>query len=60
MGEARAIIRSNGAVGAAVDVARRYARQSVDALGGVWGVEPVLSALGTLGEHLIENIPVRA
>jgi hypothetical protein len=32
----------------------------VDALGGVSGVEPVLSALGALGEHLIENIPVRA
>jgi hypothetical protein len=47
-------------VGAAVDVARRYARQSVDAMRGVSGVEPVLSALGTLGEHLIENIPVRA
>ena len=57
---ARAIIRSNGAVPAAVDVARRYARESVEALGGVSGVEPVLSALGTLGDHLIENIPVRA
>ncbi|HYH51297.1 MAG TPA: polyprenyl synthetase family protein [Acidimicrobiia bacterium] len=63
--EARTIIRSNGAVGAAVDVARRYAAESVEALqqvvrvGGEGGRE-VMAGLSTLGDHLIENIPVRA
>ena len=61
---ARAIIRSNGAVGAAVDVARRYARESLEALAAVraGGEEGrrVMAALASLGDHLIENIPIRA
>jgi heptaprenyl diphosphate synthase len=60
---ARAIIRSNGAVGAAVDVARRYAGESVEALAGVRvggeGGQQVMTALAGLGDHLIENIPTR-
>jgi heptaprenyl diphosphate synthase len=59
----RSIVRSNGAVGAAVDVARRYAGQSVEALDGVAaggeGGQRVMAALATLGDHLIENIPSR-
>jgi len=57
---ARAIIRSNGAVGAAISVARRYTEESAAALVGLTaadGGREVLSALGTLGDHLIENIP---
>jgi heptaprenyl diphosphate synthase len=61
---ARAIIRSNGAVAAAVDVARHYAGESVAALaavpaGGDGGTE-VMAALASLGDHLIENIPAPA
>jgi hypothetical protein len=47
-------------VGAAVDVARRYAAESVAALAAVGGTGPVLGALSTLGDHLIENIPAHA
>jgi heptaprenyl diphosphate synthase len=54
---ARALVRSNGAVGAAVDVARRYAGESKAALATVGGAGRVVSALATLGDHLIENIP---
>ena len=60
---ARAIIRSNGAVAAAVDVARRYARESVEALAAVRaegeGGRLVMEGLSSLGDHLIENIPAR-
>ncbi len=61
---ARSIIRSNGAVGAAIDVARRYAGSSAEALsalpaGGEGGAR-VMAALASLGDHLIENIPVYA
>ena len=60
---ARAIIRSNGAVAAAVDVARRYAGESAEALVGVTaggeGGAQVMAALASLGDHLIENIPSR-
>jgi heptaprenyl diphosphate synthase len=60
---ARDIVRSNGAVGAAVDVARRYAAESAEALaavpaGGDGGTE-VMAALAALGDHLIDNIPAR-
>jgi heptaprenyl diphosphate synthase len=60
---ARDIVRSNGAVGAAVDVARRYATESVSALadvsaGGDGGTE-VMAALAALGDHLIDTIPAR-
>jgi hypothetical protein len=48
-------------VGAAIDVARRYAGESAAALEGVRsggeGGELVMSALASLGDHLIENIP---
>ncbi len=59
--EVRAIIRSNGAVAAAIGVARRYTRESVEALdavpaGGVGG-QAVMSALASLGDHLVDNIP---
>jgi len=57
--EARALVRANGSVAAAVDVARGYAAESVRALGRVGGTGPVVDALATLGDHLIENIPVR-
>ncbi|MDQ4067920.1 MAG: polyprenyl synthetase family protein [Actinomycetota bacterium] len=61
--EARAIIRSNGAVGAAVEVARGYARESLAALAGVRaggeGGRLVMDGLASLGDHLIENIPSR-
>jgi heptaprenyl diphosphate synthase len=57
----REIIRSNGAVSAAIDVARRYAGESASALDGVpaggEGGERVMAALASLGDHLIENIP---
>ncbi|MDQ2825932.1 MAG: polyprenyl synthetase family protein [Actinomycetota bacterium] len=57
---ARAIIRSNGAVGAAIGVARRFTEESAAALVGLTAADEgliVLAALGTLGDHLIENIP---
>jgi heptaprenyl diphosphate synthase len=57
--EARPIIRSNGAVSAAVAVARGYADEAasaLDALGG--GEEPVVDALRSLGGHLIESAGV--
>ncbi len=57
---ARTIIRSNGAVGAAVDVARGYAAASAGALAGVAGAGEVMAALASLGDHLIENIPARS
>jgi heptaprenyl diphosphate synthase len=59
----RDIVRSNGAVSAAVDVARRYAGESAEALDGVTaggeGGAQVMAALARLGDHLIENIPAR-
>jgi heptaprenyl diphosphate synthase len=56
----RAMIRSNGAVGAAIGVARRFTGESAAALVGLTAADEgreVLAALGTLGDHLIENIP---
>ncbi len=61
--KARAIIRSNGAVGAAIGVARRYTEESAVALVGVPAADEgqvVLAALGSLGTHLIENIPAHS
>ncbi len=57
--EARRIIRSNGAVSAAITVARGYADEAASALdalgdGGDAG-GPVLAALQSLGGHLIES-----
>jgi len=56
----RAIIRGNGAVSAAIGVARRFTEESAAALAGVPAADEgreVLAALGTLGDHLIDNIP---
>jgi len=59
----RDLIRSDGAVGAAVEVARRYAGEATLALEGVIaggeGGGRVMAALALLGDHLIENIPSR-
>jgi len=59
----RAIIRSNGAVAEAIEVARRYTEESAAALAGLAAADEgrvVLAALGTLGDHLIENIPAHS
>jgi heptaprenyl diphosphate synthase len=55
--EARAVIRSNGAVGSSLDVARDYARQATDALEG-FPEGPAVQALRSVGDHLIAAIPV--
>jgi len=60
---ARAIIRSNGAVGDAIGVARRFTEESAAALAGIPSADEgrdVLAALARLGDHLIENIPAHA
>jgi len=61
--EARRIIRSNGAVPAAISVARGYAEQSEAVLTSANGAlsatgsgEKVLTALAHLGQHLISNV----
>jgi heptaprenyl diphosphate synthase len=55
--EARRIIRSNGAVSAAIDVARAYADDAALALARLDGDGPVVDALAALGTHLIEDVP---
>ncbi len=60
--EARRIIRSNGAVSAAITVARGYADEAASAL-DAWGDGgdaggPVLAALQSLGGHLIDSASV--
>ena len=58
---AREMIRSNGAVGTAMGVARGFAQESAVALADVPAADEgrqVMSALGSLGDHLIENIPI--
>ncbi|HVF13260.1 MAG TPA: hypothetical protein VM942_01605, partial [Acidimicrobiales bacterium] len=62
--EARALVKANGAVGAAIDVARGYAAQAARmfdsaAAAGVGGEGhgPVAAALRSLGDDLIENLP---
>jgi heptaprenyl diphosphate synthase len=54
--EARQLIRSNGAVPAALDVARRYAREADDALASM-GPIPQVDTLRALATNLIENVP---
>ena len=58
--EARRIIRSNGAVSAALIVARSYADDAGVALDGLGGDEgdPVIAALQALGGHLIDTAAV--
>jgi heptaprenyl diphosphate synthase len=54
--EARRIIRSNGAVPAALDVARRYAREAVAALEPFDG-RPEVDALRALTANLPDSVP---
>jgi len=61
--EARRIIRSNGAVPAAMTVARRYAGEAQEVIATSNGSlpvdgtgRPVLAALVALGDHLIDNV----
>ena len=58
--EARRIIRSNGAVSAALAVAQGYAVDAAEALDDLGGGEgdPVIVALQALGGHLIETAGV--
>ena len=53
---ARALVRANGAVGGAVEVARFYADEAATTLDG-FPPGPVLSALAALGHHLIDSVP---
>jgi len=53
---ARTIIRSDGSVGAAKDVARLYAKEAAAVLDG-FPDSPVVAALRGVGDHLIETIP---
>jgi heptaprenyl diphosphate synthase len=53
---ARALVRSNGAVRAAKDVARIYAKEAAAALDG-FPETPVVAALRAVGDHLIDTIP---
>src|SRR5947209_2904864 len=54
--EARSLIRSNGAVPASLDVARRYAIEAADALDPLEPM-PQVNTLRALTANLIENIP---
>ncbi|MCA1691917.1 MAG: polyprenyl synthetase family protein, partial [Actinobacteria bacterium] len=51
--EARALIRSNGAVPAALDVARGYAEQAAEVLDGLDADGPSVAALRSLPHHLV-------
>ncbi len=55
--QARAIIRSNGAVPAAITVARRYADEAAESLSALSMDGPVVDALRELGHHLLESVP---
>ncbi len=54
--EARSLIRSNGAVPAALDVARGYATEAVDALASMDSL-PEVDTLRGLASNLIETVP---
>jgi heptaprenyl diphosphate synthase len=56
LAEARRLVRSNGAVPAALDVARRYAREACDELTKLGG-GPEVDALAALTGNLITNVP---
>ena len=53
---ARAMVRADGAVGWALDVARAYADEAADTLEG-FPPGPVLTALRSLAHHLIDSVP---
>ena len=53
---ARRLVQSNGAVRAAKDVARLYAKEAAAALDGFPEI-PVVGALRGVGDHLIDTIP---
>ena len=60
--EARTLVKANGAVGQAIDVARGYAATASHAfdsasVAGGEGHGPVAAALRSLGDDLIENLP---
>ena len=59
--QARALVKGNGAVGAAKAVARGYAAEAAQAFDRVTAVagadRPVAAALRSLGDDLIENLP---
>jgi heptaprenyl diphosphate synthase len=54
---ARAVVRSNGAITAAADLARRYADAAASALQPLAG-GPVVQALAGLGHHLVDSLPL--
>jgi heptaprenyl diphosphate synthase len=59
---ARALVKGNGAVGAAIGVARGYAAQASAAFdtvtaAGVGGEGPVAAAMRSLGDDLIDHLP---
>jgi heptaprenyl diphosphate synthase len=65
--QARTLVRNDGAVNSAIDVARRYAAQAdieldrlVATLGGGVDAERVAMALGALADHLIAGVPALA
>jgi heptaprenyl diphosphate synthase len=60
--QARALVKGNGAVGAAKGVARGYAAEAAHAFdrvtaAGAGADGPVAAALRSLGDDLIENLP---
>src|SRR5205807_5678030 len=54
MEQARALVRSNGAVGLAVDVARGHAAEAVAALDGIDG--EAADALRALAHNLVDSV----
>jgi len=54
--QARQIVRSNGAVPRAVDVARRYVSQAADTLADLPD-GPAVAALRDLGDRLVDSVP---
>ncbi len=65
--QARALVRANGAVGSALDVARRYAEEAqreldrlVDACDGRPQARKVAESLGALAGHLMAGAPTPA
>ncbi|HWC12765.1 MAG TPA: polyprenyl synthetase family protein [Acidimicrobiales bacterium] len=65
--QARALVRADGAVASAIDMARHYAAHAdieldrlVATLGGGLEAERVAMALGALADHLIAGVPVVA
>src|SRR5438105_4185873 len=54
--QARHIVRSNGAVPRAVDVARRYVSQAADTLADLPD-GPAVAALRDLGDRLVDSVP---